>query len=237
MKNFLYQPKWAKTVFLTLVVGIFSLNPCKAQYFSDTSYYQVPVPPPKVILKVDLLSFFDSYSNLLIDVEHRLKPDIYLQHGIGFVTGFNNYDFDDDEFINDPIGFKLRNEIRFYLDFRKQSRKAFYLAPELLYGYVFGDEEETVGVNCDNGCDFFRLVDFRAKRQEAALHLKLGNQRIYREKLAVEYFFGVGYKYEWFSVSGLDPNESNNVRREDLYPESDFRYSLTVGLKIGWLLR
>lgn len=237
MKNSICLTKWFKAIMLTLAISTGYLNDSKAQYFSDTTYYKEPTAPPKVILKLDLLSFFDTYSNLLIDVEHRLKPDLYLQHGIGFVTGFNNYDFDDDEFINNPIGFKLRNEIRFYLDFVKKSRKGYYLAPEILYGYVFGNEEEAVGVNCDDGCEFFRLMDFRAIRQETALHLKLGSQRIYREKISLDYFFGIGYKYEWFSVSGLDLNSTDNVREEDLHPDSDFRYSLTVGFKIGLLLK
>ena len=229
--------KWAKAIVFSIAVYGLHFTEANAQYFSDTTFYKEPVAPPSVILKIDLLSFFDSYSNLLIAVEHRLKPDLYLQHGIGFVTGFNNYDFDDDEFINSPIGFKLRSEIRFYLDFSRRSRKGFYLAPELLYGYIFGDEEETVGVNCEGACDFFRLVEFRAIRQEAAFHLKLGSQRIYREKISIDYFFGIGYKYEWFNVSDLGLNSSDVVNTEDLYPEDDLRYSLTVGFRVGWLLR
>ena len=229
--------KWTKAVVLSLAVITLHLTDARGQYFSDTIYYKEPVAPPNVILKVDLLSFFDTYSNLLIALEHRLKDDLYLQHGIGFVTGFNNYDFDDDEFINSPIGFKLRSEIRFYLDFVRRSRKGFYLAPELLYGYVSGDEEETVGINCEGACDFFRLLEFKAIRQEAAFHLKLGSQRIYREKISIDYFFGIGYKYEWFNVSGLDLNESDVVDTEELYPEDDLRYSLTVGFRVGWLLR
>ncbi len=220
-----------------LALGVFASKPGMAQYFSDTSYYKIPVPPPKVILKIDLLSVFDTYSNLLIDVEYRLKDDLYLQHGIGFITGYNDYDFDDDDFLDKPIGFRLRNELRFYLDFLKQSRKVFYLAPELLYGYISGDEEEAVGVNCNNECDFFRLVEYTGRRQEAAIHLKLGSQRIYKEKVVLDYFFGLGYKYRWFGASGLGLDERDDVSNEEFYPDSDFRYSLTAGFKIGLVIK
>ena len=235
MKNFTCLIRFK--LILTLVTGLLYVNEGNAQYFSDTTYYKEPLAPPKVILKLDLLSFFDTYSNLLIDVEYRVKPTLYLQHGIGIVTGFNDYDFDEDEFINNPVGFKFRNEVRFYLDFARKSQKGFYLAPELLYGYVFGDEEQVLGINCDEGCDFFRLMDFKAVRQEAAVHFKIGNQRIYRETFSLDYFLGLGYKYKWFDVSGLDLNSSEVVRREDLHPESDFRYSVTIGFKIGLVLK
>lgn len=230
--------KYAAVIILTLVLSTLHSSDCKAQYFSDTTYYREPIDPPTVILKVDLLSFLDTYSNLLINVEYRLRRNLYLQHGIGLVTGLNNYgfDFDNDAFINKPIGFKFRNELRFYIGYVNGSMKGHYLAPELLYGYVFGDEEQTIGINCDNGCDFFRSVDFRAQRREAAFHLKIGSQRIYNEKVSLDYFFGIGYKYKWFDVSRLDLNPSDVFDREELYPDPDFGYSLTIGLKIGLLL-
>ena len=239
MRNSSFSPRLAKTVLLALIISCLYVISSHAQYFSDTSYYKQPTSPPAVIVKVDLLSFLDTYSNLLIDVEYRVKPALYLQHGIGFVTGFNDYDFDsdNDEFINKPIGFKFRSEMRVYFDFVNSSRKGYYVAPALLYGYVYGNEEEVVGINCDDGCDFFRLMDYKAIRQEAAIHFKVGSQRIYNEKISLDYFVGAGSKYEWFDVSGLDLNSTDRVDEEDLQPEAGFRYSLTVGFKIGWVIK
>lgn len=227
----------AKTILLALIISSLHVITSHAQYFSDTSYYKQPTSPPALIVKVDLLSFLDTYANLLIDVEYRIKPALYLQHGIGFVTGFNDYDFDSDEFISNPIGFKFRNELRFYLDFANGSRKGYYLAPALLYGYVYGNEEEVVGINCEDGCDFFRLMDLKAIRQEAAIHFKIGSQRIYNEKISLDYFLGAGGKYEWFDISGLDLNSTDRVNEEDLQPEAGFRYGLTVGFKVGLVIK
>lgn len=215
-------------------MGVFCLSfSVSGQYFSDSLRYEEPMAPAKIIVKLDLLSVFDTYSNILLAVEYRVKPDFYLQHAIGFVTGYNNYDFDEGE-LNDPIGLKIKNEFRFYFDYRRQSTKGFYLAPEITYSYIYADKRESVGINCGNGCDFIMLVEYMAVRQSAGLNLKLGSQRIYKEKITLEYFLGIGPKYIWYDS---DVDVPDNAGSSFLTKENNLKYNLTIGFKIGLLLK
>ncbi|MDN5200738.1 DUF3575 domain-containing protein [Fulvivirgaceae bacterium BMA10] len=228
--------KYCLPVFLNLITTFGG----KAQFYSDTSFFKTYKAPPKLILKIDLLSVWDKYSTPQLALEHRLKNNLYLQHEVGYVTSFKgvNLDFLEDDH-EKTSGFKLKNEIRYYFDFERQSRNGVYLAGEILVSYVYHRDAKFFGIGCDNqnGCDFYRQITYRTVDRNYGMHLKIGVNRLYKEIVSIDTFLGMGYKWNHIRTTGFQADDDIIDDTGLLTPESIWKYNLTIGLKVGIILK
>ncbi len=219
-------------VLILLLIG-FQFMEAEAQNKDEPIYHNYPIDSAKVIVKIDIISGLAAYSNLPLSVEYRIKPNFYIQHTVGYILGHNNYSFRNPD-LESPKGWNLRTEPRFYLSYKRSANRGFYLAPEIAYRYIFDEIEHQNIESCGLDCSFIRLVDFKAIRHDIALNFKIGIQKVYKGKIALDYSIGFGPKYIWHEADVPKDADSNSpfLSRED-----EFKHNITIGFKVGYLLK
>ncbi len=230
--------------FLILSVFVLTSVAANAQYFSDTLFYRAPTSPPKAILKMDLLSPFRHFSAISFSLEHRLKPTLYLEHQIDYLTNLDGSSLGIDPINDKYTGFQLHSELRHYLDFKAFSRKGIYIAPKIMFGHVITEKEKTLRLDCGAGCEYFKRVDYDLRENLVGLLFKFGVQRIYRESIVIDYYFGLGYQTHAFKINGASESEkrvlisraeNRGLRRKEF--ENFTAAAFSLGFKVGFVLK
>ncbi len=215
-----------------------------AQYFSDTLYYKTPKLPPKAMLKMDLLSPFRHFSAISFALEHRLKPTMYLEHQVDYLTNLDGSSLDISPIRDKYSGFQLHSELKRYLDFKAFSQKGIYIAPKIMFGHIITEKEKTLRLDCGTGCEYFKRVDYDLRENLVGLLFKFGVQRIYKETIVIDYYFGLGYKTHVFKIKGLSESEkrrlilraeNRGLRRKEF--ENFTAATFSLGFKVGLILK
>lgn len=230
--------------FLLISVFVLTSFVANAQYFSDTLYYREPTSPPKAILKMDLFSPFRHFSAISFSLEHRLKPTLYLEHQIDYLTNIDGSSLSIDPIREIYTGFQLHSELRHYLDFKAFSKKGIYIAPKIMFGHVITEKEKTLRLDCGTGCEYFKRLDYDLRENLVGLLFKFGVQRIYKESIVIDYYFGLGYKTHAFKIIGPSESEkrvlilraeNRGLRRKEF--ENFTAATFSLGFKIGFVLK
>lgn len=223
--------KLKSIVFFVCIV--FSFDNLEAQNNDDNNHSHFTIDSAKLIVKFELLSGLSAYSNLQFAAEYKIKSNLYIQHAVGYIVGYNNYTFSNPE-LDSPNGWNFRTEPRFYLSYNRAKRRGFYVAPEISYRYIYANDEQQKMESCGGDCFFIRRITFKAVRQDIALNFKVGIQKILNGLVAFDYFIGMGPKFVWYDADAPKDIDSNSVflRREERV-----KYNITVGFKVGILLK
>ena len=230
--------------FLLINVFVLTSFAANAQYFSDTLYYRVPTSPPKAILKMDLFSPFRHFSAISFSLEHRLKPTLYLEHQIDYLTNLDGSSLDISPIRDSYTGFQFHSELKYYLDFKAFSQKGIYIAPKIMFGNVITEKEKTLRLDCGAGCEYFKRVGYDLRENLVGLLFKFGVQRIYKETIVIDYYFGLGYKTHVFKIKGASESEkgvlilraeNSGLRRKEF--ENFTAATFSLGFKVGFVLK
>lgn len=205
----------------------------------DTTQDQKELSSP--ILKFSHLSLIDPLQTIQFALEHPLGKQISLQHEGGYVIGYDEFDiFVSDESFSRATGFRLRNELRIYMTPDvKGILEGFYFAPELLYNFVRFDKTTTVGRDCNGSwtCQYYQDMSYRAQKQVFAMHVKLGYQEIFLERLVFDIYAGYGWRHikelNVHPPEGLQPGDQFQFAGDQYL---DNRISISLGFKLGYLL-
>ena len=230
--------------FLLIIVFVLTSFAANAQYFSDTLYFKEPTSPPKAILKMDLFSPFRHFSAISFSLEHQLKPTLYLEHQVDYLTNLDGSSLDVNPIIDKYTGFQLHSELKHYLDFKAFSQKGIYIAPKIMFGHVVTEKENTLRLDCGSGCEYFKRVDYDLRENLVGLLFKFGVQRIYKETIVIDYYFGVGYKTHAFKIKGPSESEkrvlilraeNRGLSRKQF--ENFTAATFSLGFKVGFVLK
>jgi hypothetical protein len=141
-------------------------------------------------------------------------------------------------------GFQLHSELKHYLDFKAFSQKGIYIAPKIMFGYVLTEKEKTLRLDCGTGCEYFKRVNYDLRENLAGLFFKFGVQRIYKETVIIDYYFGLGYKTHAFKIKGLSESDRGEVllRAENSgFSRKEFENytaaTFSLGFKVGFVLK
>ena len=204
----------------------------------DTESIEVEKPSP--ILKFSLLSLLDPVSSIQFALEYPISRKSALQHEAGYVTRlFYNENGD-----KNMLGFRIRNEYRYYFYGDESPQQNFYVAPEVVYTHLwFERNERDWGVhyteedweNLGNGI-FPEYPSYPVQKSILAIHpAKVGYQKIFN-RFVLDMYGGLGYRHVRVKVPpGIveDLDEFVSMRREaGVYN----LWSLSLGFKLGYRL-
>lgn len=187
------------------------------------------------ILKFSPLSLLDPLASIQFALEHPVREKLSLQHEVGYIIEniYENNDF------KNPRGWRIRNEVRFYLGSKGRRLKGAYLAPEFLFVSVSHERNAFFGKNCNStfDCDYYQYMDYTSRKQVFALHPKIGYQFSFN-RINLDFYGGVGYR----QVRVKDFNKPPFGQEEDEYfsfrkePGIHHLPSLSLGFKLGFVL-
>jgi len=196
----------------------------------------------KLILKFAPLGLLEPYGeNIHFGSEFISKGQLSIE--TDFATYIRIFDRDDDTpRIKDRIGFKIKPEIRYYLNSKKQkavSYKGFYIANELFFisdrfkrGDTYRQYDQTLDTN------YLYHAYEKIRRFELGDNLKIGYQSVTKIKLTFDYYFGLGLKYYngSYDYKITDPICCPVMRFFEIPIYKGIRPNITFGIKLGYVL-
>ncbi len=207
-----------QTLILILLWPVF----VQAQTGPDTTQNVIP----KWSAHLDLLNFQDNYPAVLFSIERQFDQNFAIQQEVGMVVvpeAYNVSDFDK------YLGFKGRTEFRLYTDDSAGDKTRTFLSVDFAYQvdqYVFDYFRQFSG--------FTRIEEGTFTRYVYGSHIRGGYQRVYRDRIIVEYSVGLG---RVFYKVDFPEGYSNGVDGQTItdYPPLD-PFSMNFRLKIGIIL-
>lgn len=199
----------------------------------------IPKDTYSPIIKFSHLSLIDPLQSIQFALEHQLGGQTSLQHELGYIFNYENYDIFSSSSYTQTRGIRLRNELRFYLDRNAQGPEGFYFAPEILYNFVRFNKRASVGRDCngDWNCQYYQYMDYRAQKQVFALHTKIGYQELIFNRLIFDIYGGLGGRHvkevNIHPPKGLQPNDRFHFNGEKYISNWP---SVSLGFKLGYLL-
>lgn len=196
----------------------------------------------KFILKIAPLSLLDPYGeNIHLGSEFISKGPLTFE--TDFAAYIRIFDRDDNTpRIKDRIYFKIKPEIRYYLNSKKQktaSYKGLYIANELYFisdkfkrGDIFVHHDQALDTN------YLYHAYEKIRRFEVGDNFKIGYQSVTKIKLTFDYYFGLGLKYYngFYDYEITDPICCKVMRLFEIPIYKGIRPNLTFGIKLGYVL-
>ena len=192
----------------------------------------------KLILKVAPLSLLDPFGeNIHVGSEFILKGPLSIE--TDFATYIRIFD---PPRIKDRIGFKIKPEIRYYLNSKKQKPayyKGFYIANELYFIFDKFKRGDTF-IHYDQALDTNYLYHDYEKIRRFIIgdNFKIGYQSVTKIKLTFDYYFGLGLKYYngTYDYKITDPICCKVMRLFEIPVYKGIRPDVTFGIKLGYVL-
>jgi hypothetical protein len=185
-------------------------------------------------IKFSPLHMLNYYPSMQLAFEHRLGRQTSLQWEGGYVFPISSEETSD---AYNKRGFKAKLDFRYYWLFGKLNA---FIAPELYYNSVNYNKNGTFGIDCSNGCDYYRYAKYETQYREKGINLKVGMLHRFG-RISFEYFAGISQRFiEYKSVNKPEGGESPQL--EDSY-DSPFRpkeltrnfIQPTTSLRIGYI--
>lgn len=160
-----------------------------------------------VVLKIAPLPLFDIYNTAQVGIEIPFKDSQFtFQQELGY--GHTNFSiwYAEDESRPDRHHVRSRTQLRYY--FREWNKVRVYLAGEYFLRNSITRNHEWRGTDCDNwgGCAYFTEQNYKTGRIAHALHAKFGFQFWLSERIAMEFYTGLGVRQiQIKSLSGNPP--------------------------------
>ncbi len=177
----------------------------------------------KVVLKWAPIPLFDYYNTLQLGVEVPFPdPRFSFQQELGYGHSSFNLWYAERGDIPDRHSFRSRTQLRDYLkewnSFRIFVAGEYFVRNSRTYGYSY------TGVNCDNGCDYYKEVRHTTGRVAKAIHFKFGFQSWLSPRVSLDVYGGPGIRTirsksftpgitdyhddgPWWESSNTDPGE------------------------------
>jgi hypothetical protein len=192
-------------------------------------------PPPSLMLKYSLTSLIEPTPTIQFAVEHRLQPQLSLQHEIGYITSYalpNVYDY---------WGIRLHSEIRKYLKPLERDKKNTYMAVEIFGKYNESSDEFWY---CRDFCQYSQRILRKRVRVSTGIAFEYGWQRIFRDNFLLDVVFGAGVKHSQIISDTLPPDLKDATQDGSFF--SNFLSDMSVapislnfilGIKLGYVLK
>jgi hypothetical protein len=203
---------------------------CSIAYAQDTLKYN------KLIFKVAPLNFIDNFSfrSAQVGFEFRFAPRYSVDFSYGQIFGrefYNKYK---------GTGFKVKSEIRRYLNNKHLKKLSRYLAVEGFYHKV---DHPASNSFTDTAQTIIYAEDYFIKKNLWGLNLKYGFEVTFLKKLVFDPFAGIGLRVKNVQHLGRTRPEDKfhtvdvtaaNVRDE----EGKYAvFNLSLGFKIGYIIK
>lgn len=190
----------------------------------------------KLIFKVAPLSLLNPYgSNLHLGGEYLIKERLAIEADLAaYIRVFR------DGGIKDRIGFKIKPEIRYYLNSRKKETrtfKGFYIANEVFFltdRYKSGHDF----IDFDQVPELIYYAYEKIRRFEIGDNVKIGYQAVTKIRLTFDFYFGAGLEYYNASYDYQITNDrccrTMMLFENPIY--KGFKNSITFGVKFGYII-
>lgn len=189
-------------------------------------------------LKFSPFDVLSAVSTVGVDLETKMSPTISFQYGAAFIPTFMQFIVGSDPFQFDYMnGYRLRFESRYY-GFKKESR---YTAAEFSFRHLIIGDETPIGMEGDEFGNFAYFINEQVTFNRFSTHIntKYGFQKIVSNKLAIDCFIGISFRYNFvfakqdFPEGGV-PQTNWNIFEWTLEDGHAFGYAMPIaGFKMG----
>jgi hypothetical protein len=195
----------------------------------------------KLILKFAPLDLIDPYGeNIHLGSEFILNSPLTFETDFSAYVGLYNRNKETPR-IADRIGFKIKPEIRYYLNSKEKTvcYRGFYVADELYFitdKFKRGDTFRHYDQALDTS---FLYHDYeRIKRFVIGNNFKIGYQAVTKFKLIFDFYFGIGLKYYngSYDYKVPDPICCPVMRFFEIPVYKGIKPSITFGIKLGYAI-
>ena len=200
-------------------------------------------------LRTNPLSFIEADANVMLGLGIQWNPRLATTIEPAYIFGrlygtSNNNTGNNTETGAAPAsGIKLRTDLRYYFtDFRYGKRAAWFFGPEFHYKYVNTWIEDEFGINCiGNNCAYRQRAEYKETKEELGGCFKFGvNAPLVGDRMAIEFFWGLGFKWKWRRESGIPLGGSfsfpPDARDNNLIPREGLMTMMPMGTKLSFRL-
>ncbi|MEQ8583314.1 hypothetical protein [Marinoscillum sp.] len=207
-----------------------------AQY-QDRQKEDHPLAANRLILKGDFANAVNPKDpSVLLSLEYQFRTWVSFTQEVGMVADVRNNESTEDEY----LGFKVREELRFYYQPGNSEEALWYFSVNAMYRYLKVDERLTAGYGCTSSwtgsCDYLRFYDEETRSHRYGGGFRLGITKSVSPRLTLEGDIGMNMMYLL-----LDRRQEENVTyffRDDFFfnNERGLRLQPTFSAKVGYVL-
>ncbi len=147
----------------------------------------------KVVLKWAPVPLFDYYNTMQLGVEIPFPdPRFSFQQELGYGHSSFNLWYAERDKVPDRHSFRSRTQLRYYL--KEWNSFRIYLAGEYFIRNSRTRSSSYVGVNCENGCDYYKDTPYTTGRLAKAIHFKFGFQTWLSHRVSLDVYGGPGLR-------------------------------------------
>jgi hypothetical protein len=131
-----------------------------------------------------------------------------------------------DSYNSQPLGIKVRADVRYHFNKRRSNGSRPFIAPEFHYKYRTVDRTTTFGINCINeNCAYYMEDTYREIKTEVGGSVKMGVDVPVdkRERLSLELYGGLGLKIFKYTEESIPPGGSfiSEPSHQDFFGNSE----------------
>ncbi len=179
--------------FLLAVLALVSLGVTAQNGKAPVEYQKAVFVNPLMLIGPDF--------TLAGGYEFRVKPSAVISLEAGYIMGSGHFDNGTDN-SRSATGFIVRPSVKYFVN----TRKNFYLQPQLFYKMVNHKMNDWLGKNCvDDVPTYEERQDFTYRRQAYGFNLIGGVLLPTRSRLMFDIYFGLGIRHRKVGVVG-EPN-------------------------------
>ena len=186
-----------RIIFCTIFLLLLFTN-CFSQIDEKGSY-----PEKAITLRTNPFSFLQRDAGVMIGVNYRWKPRWSATVDPKFIF-YGIPRFSDND-LRYPLGVRVKTDIRYH--FKESDFLNFYVAPELVYGYVRTRSTTTFGINCVNGnCAYYMQEKYTEIKKERGGALKFGMIGPVRKRnpnWKLDFYWGIGVSFFDFKYKNI----------------------------------
>jgi len=175
-------------------------------------------------LRTNPFSFLEIDGGMMIGARYQWHKNFSATLDPTFIF-FNPYHEPMDDASN-PLGIKIRADIRYQFKKSSSGSIAYFVAPEFHYKYRTKDRQATFGFNCVGGnCAYFMEAIYSEVKTEIGASLKTGFDVAMsnNERLALEVYGGLGLKIFRYKEESVPPggNFLSEPSHQDFFGTSE----------------
>ncbi len=147
----------------------------------------------KVVLKWAPVPLLDFYNTLQLGVEIPFPdPRFSFQQELGYGHSSFNLWYAEGENVPNRHSFRSRTQLRYYV--REWNSFRIFFAGEYFIRNSRTHDTSYIGVNCENGCDYYKETPHTTGRLAKAVHFKFGFQSWISQRVCLDVYAGPGLR-------------------------------------------
>ena len=189
---------------LALVSLLFFLS----STFSFSQQKELP-DERSIYIRTNPLSFLEIDAGVMVGVRYQWNKNFSATLDPTFIF-FSPY-YGADDYNSQPLGIKIRADVRYHFNKLSSNRSRVFIAPEFHYKYRTIDRTTTFGINCVNqNCAYYMEDTYREIKTEVGGSIKMGVDVPVdkRERLSLELYGGLGLKIFKYNEESIPPGGS-----------------------------